>query len=170
MSDLSRSPVIPELGTGIALEEIASSASACARVDLTGVKGGALAVVLARLSLVFNGRHVVVTEDFARARDLSRDLSCHLRSDGDNDILLFPQYDLGPYDELVSDRRSTMNRAGALFKMIMDKRWQFLVISADALLRRVVPRGALRGCLRSGSYRRYDPSGFADRCARNRRL
>ncbi len=98
-------------------------------------------MVLARLSLVFSGRHVVVTEDFARARDLCRDLSCHLRTDGGSEILLFPQYDLGPYDELVSDRRSTMNRAGALFRMIMDQRWRFLVISADALLRRVVPRG-----------------------------
>ena len=83
----------------------------------------------------------MVTEDFTRARDLSRDLSCHLNTDTGDEILLFPQYDVGPYDELVSDRRSTMNRAGTLFRLVMDQRWRFLVISADALIRRVVPRG-----------------------------
>ncbi len=93
-----------------------------------------------------------MTPNTSEARALAQDLAYHLRSgngDGPSDSVLFcPSYDFGPYDGLAPDRLMVMQRTGVLFKLAYGMDWRFLVVSADAVTRRLIPRPAFEsGCL-----------------------
>ncbi|MBW2278495.1 MAG: DEAD/DEAH box helicase, partial [Deltaproteobacteria bacterium] len=56
------------------------------------------------------------------------------------DVLLFPHYEFGPYDDLFPQRMASVQRTGALFRLVLGTGWRFLIVSADALPRRIAPR------------------------------
>jgi transcription-repair coupling factor (superfamily II helicase) len=135
---------VPELGSGLVLDQVVRDAVDRRRFDLAGADGGSLALFLVRLNASCAEPIVVVTADMKRARRMVRDLIYHLnatsRADLSREVLLFPAFDLGPYDELVPDRLNVVQRAATLFKLAYGIQWRFLVIPADALLRKVVPK------------------------------
>ena len=134
-----KTPEVPEIGRGVSFEELVSRCGD-KRLDVVGVSAGALAPFAAFLEGSRRNRTVVIAKDAGSARQLERDLRFHAvgaREDGG--VLLFPGYDQGPYDDLVPDRGSTLARAGALLELSLE-RWRFLVIPAEALLRRVMSR------------------------------
>ncbi len=135
----THSLLVPELATGIPLDTAVQEALSAERFELTGAQGGGLAPFLVRLQRRRSTPVVVLTADPKSARSVASDLSYHSGEDG---VLLFPAYSLGPYDELTPDRRSTLQRAGVLFRLLRESRWRFLVISADSLSRRVAPLSA----------------------------
>lgn len=59
--------------------------------------------------------------------------------------LLLLAGDSNPYAEVHPDRRAMMTRASTLFHMAVGLPWQFLVTTASALARRVVPANLLAG-------------------------
>lgn len=118
--------------------------------------GGAGAYLLHALQKA-DGRPMVVVENDARSATLmAENLSffCSAQSadgkDASGDILLFPAYEMGPYDEVVPDQSAILRRTALLFQLCVSSRipWRFLVISQDALQRRVVPKPIFESAVR----------------------
>ncbi len=150
MNTLSLS--IPELATGTVIGHAVDDAADSRLFDLTGAQGGSLAPFLAQLAERRHCQVVVVTPGPSEARALAQDLLYYLRlanRDVSSDsVLLCPAYDFSPYDGLAPDRLMIMQRTGVLFKLAYGADWRFLVVSADAMARRLVPRAAFEaGCL-----------------------
>jgi transcription-repair coupling factor (superfamily II helicase) len=133
---------IPAIGNGSGLDAVTVAARERPRLDLVGARGGALAAALVALQGEIRAPVVVVTEDADRAREIVHDLDFHATARGSaaSEVVFFPGYELGPYDALVPDRRFAMRRAAVLFRLAVAQRWRFLVVPADAILRRVIPR------------------------------
>jgi transcription-repair coupling factor (superfamily II helicase) len=132
---------IPHVGSGSRLAAIAAAARE-ARIDLVGARGSALQAALVAVQEEIGAPMVVVAEDADRAREIVHDLEFHAAARGHErgGIVFFPGYELGPYDALVPDRRFAMRRSAVLFRLAVERRWRFLVVPADALLRRIAPR------------------------------
>lgn len=135
---------IPELGTGTALDIAVERAIGAELFDLTGARGGSLASFLVRLFDRQPTPIVVLTKDLAQARAMVQDLSYHSRFSSDRggreQVLYFPDYEVGPYDELAPDRGLVMERSGALFELIHGGAWRFFVSTANAVSRKLLPR------------------------------
>jgi transcription-repair coupling factor (superfamily II helicase) len=132
---------IPAIGTGATLSAIVDAARAV-RADLVGARGGALAAALVPLQEALGVPIAIVAEDADRARQIVHDLDFHNSAAGREaqETLFFPGYELGPYDALIPDRRTSMRRAAVLFRLAVVRGWRFLVAPADAFVRRVAPR------------------------------
>ena len=133
--------LIPSLGKGTSFEELGCAFLKTKRLDMTGLKGGSLAALIASIaesSMAKQSKALVIVENAEKAVSFYRDLTFHHKLK--DEVLHYQSYDLGPYDELIPDRRSSMQRAGVLFRLASDMDWRFTIISADALLRKVVPR------------------------------
>jgi transcription-repair coupling factor (superfamily II helicase) len=116
-------------------------------VDLTGLPGGASAMVLERAARRGGGPMVVVTADLEAARRTAADLaffgSGGSPDDGPGDVLLYPSSDVTPYLDVAPDRRAAMDRLAVLFHLSQGLPWRFLVLPVAALLRRAPPRDAI---------------------------
>ncbi|MCP4675803.1 MAG: transcription-repair coupling factor [Deltaproteobacteria bacterium] len=143
---------IPKLASGVPTEVAAKSAAQVPRFDLTGAQGGSLAPFLVQLSDYRKAPVVVFVEDMTRARALVQDLTYHLqvivKKSIAGQILLFPSYDLSPYDEAVPMRSTALQRTAVLFQLAYGATWRFLVVPADAALLRLMPLNAFESaCL-----------------------
>jgi len=146
VSQLSRTSVVPHPGSGVSVDEIARRACVESRIDLLGARGGALAVALARMQRLTGRQVLLVVADTAAAATMHADLCYHLGLDDEQEeVLLLPAPDQGPYDEVIPDRRTTMQRAGVLFRIAARTGWRVLVASADGLMRRTVSRARFEG-------------------------
>jgi transcription-repair coupling factor (superfamily II helicase) len=137
----------PVLGSGLPLARVARLVAEARRLDLTAAAGGALPALLAEIASGGGaegpGRLLVVTEDEAGARRMADDLRYHLACKGiagAGSVLALPAEESSPYDDLVPDRRVSLERAGALLRLVLDGDWRFAVVSAAALQGRVMPR------------------------------
>ena len=141
-TDRRTSAAIAAIGGGTRLSAVAEAAKA-GRADLVGARGGALAAALVPIQEALGAPVVVIVEDADRARRLVHDLDFHNAAAGRGpaETVLFPGYELGPYDALVPDRRTSMRRAAVLFRLAVVRGWRFLVAPADGIVRRVAPRG-----------------------------
>lgn len=163
--------VVPELGRGTRISRIAELAAASPRVDIRGARGGAFAAAIAE---VLGGRScagrwrrfVAVTEDEASAVALADDLAYLLPATGvarRSEVLPYPDWEQGPYDELVPERSAQLRRSATLFAMSMGSDWRVAVFSAGALLRRVTPRSPFeRACLPVASGERVEREDLLD--------
>ncbi len=137
----------PVIGSGVPIARLAAECSSARRLDVTAAGGGALAALLAEVALVDpsggSGRWLVITEDEPSARRMAEDLSYHLACRGGGGagaVLAVPAEESSPYDDLVPDRLVEMERAGALFHLVIGSDWRFAVLSAGASQGRVLPR------------------------------
>jgi transcription-repair coupling factor (superfamily II helicase) len=184
-----RSFNIPKIADGTALEDASVRASSCSRFDLKGLEGGSLAPLLVEFAKRQKIQVVAVVDEAERAPALAQDLRYHLaassRGKSRGSVLNFAPYDFGPYDELIPDRNSIMERTGVLFQLTLGADWRFLVAEAEAVLRKLIPRAefesactpiavgdrldrdALRQCLENGGYHHSplveEPGTFAMR-------
>lgn len=105
-------------------------------------------MMLARASLGARHNELIVTPDVESAKRMVADLRFFLGEGLDDEetsaVLSFPAIEGSPYQEVAPDRAATMDRLATLAYLSTGQPWRFIVAPARALLRRVVPRQALR--------------------------
>jgi transcription-repair coupling factor (superfamily II helicase) len=124
-------------------------------VRLYNCEGALQALVVARLAAHQPPSQkplVVVTPDEASATALARDLRTFLpemgRTGGENDplghprILELPAFETSPWADIAADRRAVSRKLATLFRLSQGLVPDVLVVSAPALLRKVIPRAA----------------------------
>lgn len=135
---------IPEVGSGTELARAATQAASSSSYAIVGAGEGGLAPFLVQFSREIGRPIAILVENQHRAERLARNLEYHWTAlfgdDEGGKVLLIPSYDLGPYDEVAPDRTLVIQRTGALFKLMYSANWRFVILPADATLRRIVPR------------------------------
>lgn len=127
------------------------AASAEARVDVADVRGSADAAVIAALVRDPSAPPAIVfAEDGDAARRLAGDVA-FLRGGGRGgelddagDVLALVLPESSPYADVNPDRRGAMGRTATLAHLAVGRPWRVLVAPASALVRKLVPPGALR--------------------------
>jgi transcription-repair coupling factor (superfamily II helicase) len=118
------------------------------RVDLTGLPGSALALVLTEGARKGAPPMLVITADQDGAQALAQDLRFFGVASGAGEdglpVLRFPTPDTTPFLQVASDRKSSMERVAALCHLAHGLPWQFLVAPVGGLLRKVAPRATLQ--------------------------
>ncbi|HEY0881429.1 MAG TPA: transcription-repair coupling factor, partial [Archangium sp.] len=117
------------------------------RVRTVGLTGGARAWVLSRLVRGLETPLVCVTPDEDSADVLARDLAFFLGGEGTRlapNVVRLPADEVLPWDELVPDAGVVADRLGALFHLANGTKFQALVLSVRALVRKVIPRTVMR--------------------------
>lgn len=129
----------------------ATAATAAGTTHVTGVAGGAPALVVRALAALGPRKIVAVTPDIDTARALAADVSFLLGVRDADDaeaagastlgrVLLYLPSEASPYADVNPDRRGTQTRLATLFHVAMDLPWDVLVCPVTALARKVVPR------------------------------
>ena len=152
-SELGRLAAPERRGFAQAVHEIRDALAGARAVELYGASGSlgaAAAAALARAGEAGPLLYVVPDEETAEAR--AADLAFFLPAPGASDdplapppVLELPAPESTPYAEMQPDRRTTLRRMAALFRLSQGFAPQVLVASAAALFRRVVPRGPFDG-------------------------
>ncbi len=145
------------LGFTAALREIRAALGRSRAVELYGAAGALGAALAAGLGDERGARpllYVVADEETAEAR--AHDLAFFLPPPVTGDdplapppVLELPAPDASPYAEVQSERRATMRRLAALFRLSRGFAPRVLVASAAALFRRVLPRAPFEGLCRT---------------------
>ncbi len=132
-------------GFAQALREIRGYLGAARAVELYGASGSLGAALAAQLADRTTLLYVVPDEETAEAR--AHDLGFFLPAPHAGDdplappaVLELPAPDSSPYAEMQPDRRTTLRRMAALFRLSHGFAPRVLVASAASLFRRVVPR------------------------------
>ena len=129
----------------------AISASGAGLTHVTGVAGGAPALVVRALAASARRKIIAVTPDLEAARALAADISFLLGVRDADDaeaaggstlgrVLLYLPSEASPYADVNPDRRGTQTRLATLFHVAMELPWDVLVCPVTALARKVVPR------------------------------
>jgi transcription-repair coupling factor (superfamily II helicase) len=135
----------------VTARDVVRAAAAAPRgtTHVTGVVGGASALVVRALARGLSRRVVAVTADVESARALAADVSFLLGAqdaeseDASGKVLLFVPNEASPYADVNPDRRGAELRLATLFHLAVDLPWSVLVCPIAALSRKVVPRGEL---------------------------
>jgi len=137
--------VQPGQGFASAVERIRALLAGPARtVELYGASGSlgaAIACATSEATLVY----VVPDEETAETRASDLEFFLPAAHAGDDPlapppVLELPAPDSSPYAEMQPDRRTTLRRMAALFRLSQGFAPRVLVASAAALFRRVIPR------------------------------
>ncbi|MEZ4460753.1 MAG: transcription-repair coupling factor [bacterium] len=116
--------------------------------QVVGASNGLKAALLADLSRRTERPILVITSTAESAREVSRDLSLFVsrtREEAlEDDVVLFPEFDVGPYHQASADRKLTLARLRAAWKMCQAKPPRFVVTSVRAAMRRTMPVGAMK--------------------------
>jgi transcription-repair coupling factor (superfamily II helicase) len=133
-----------------AVARIRARSPESARVDIAGVRGSAGAALAAAVARA-GARLVFVAADLEAARRAAEDVGFFLRGDadedaeetGEGDVLVFAASESSPYADVSPDRRAAMSRMATLYHLAHDRPWRVLLVPANALARKVVPRAEL---------------------------
>ncbi len=126
--------------------------AAARRVMILGASDPLAACALADLSRHTGRPIVALTPDDDAARKLASDLDLFARAHDDADdldaplrdeVVLFPEYDMGPFHHASPDRKITMRRLATLTRLLRKRPPRLLVASARALMRRTLPPESL---------------------------
>ena len=129
----------------------ATLAAGAGTAHVTGVAGGAPALVVRALAALARRKIIAVTPDLETARALAADISFLLGVRDADDaeaaggttlgrVLLYLPSEASPYADVNPDRRGTQTRLATLFHVAMDLPWDVLVCPVTALARKVVLR------------------------------
>ena len=136
----------PRHGFASAVEAIRSLLAGPARaVELYGASG-ALGAAIAAATSDATLLYVVPDEETAETRASDLEFFLPATHAGSDDplappaVLELPAPDASPYAEMQADRRTTLRRMAALFRLSQGFAPRVLVVSAAALFRRVIPR------------------------------
>lgn len=110
-----------------------------------GLSGSARAWVLARVAKKLKAPLVCVTPDDDAADALAGDLTFFFGDDANTPkkVLRLPADEVLPWDELVPDAGVVSDRLGALYHLAHGAKFEVLVVSVRALMRRVLPRAEM---------------------------
>jgi len=121
------------------------------RIDVADVRGSADAAVVAALVREPSAPPVVVVaEDADTARRVAGDIAFLVGRaregdlEGEGDVLVLTLPESSPYADLNPDRRGAMSRMATLAHLAVGRPWRVLVVSASALVRKIVPPDALQ--------------------------
>jgi len=107
-------------------------------VNVTGLRGSAPALFLARIAELQRPVACIVPSEH-QANRLSQDLSLF----SDRPVFYYPGYEIPPYTPLSPDSRTVTDRLATLYQMHSSSEPYILILSAEALLRRVLPKPVL---------------------------
>ncbi|HSH12318.1 MAG TPA: hypothetical protein VLA15_01165, partial [Desulfurivibrionaceae bacterium] len=108
-------------------------------VTATGLRGSAPALLAARLLDVRHRPVAVVVPTEEQAATFEQDLELFTG----RPVLLYPGYDIPPYTPLSPDPVTVAARLSTLYRLQTSREPFILVVPAEALLRRVLPREKL---------------------------
>ncbi|MEM6960710.1 MAG: hypothetical protein AAF550_03070, partial [Myxococcota bacterium] len=115
-----------------------------ARVDVTQVADGAIALLLARAAKLKERPCVVVTSNLEEAVRTCADLRFFFGADDTSSrVLLYPSADTSPYLDVAPDRRAAMDRLACLAHLSQGLPWDAMVLPIGALLRKAPPLSAI---------------------------
>ncbi len=145
----------PEGVTAVRLADLAAKAIALpkGRVDVSGVRGSADALVLAAVARRSARPLCIVSADVDGARRLAEDLGFLLRSateagsaedTGEGDVLVLTPSETSPWADVNPDRRAAMARMATLAHLADKRPFRALSVSATALVRKLVPPAAVK--------------------------
>ncbi len=149
-------PLLPPEGVrAVRLREVAAQAGArsTGRIDVTGVRGGAVSALVAALVRQAGRKVLVVASDLDAARRLADDVSFAVggavdeataEDTAEGEVLVFAAGESSPYADVNPDRRAAMSRMATLFHLASGQPWRVLVVPVGALARKVVPRAVVR--------------------------
>ncbi|HIJ79416.1 MAG: transcription-repair coupling factor [Desulfobulbaceae bacterium] len=104
-------------------------------VNLTGVRGSSNAMLIAQTTKL-NRPIVCVTPSETSAQHLA----CDLGFFSNQEILSYPAYEIPPYTPLSPDNQTIADRLATLYQLINAGKPYILIVSIEALLRRVFPK------------------------------
>ena len=149
-------PILPPEGVrAVRLRDVAEivARTQTGTVDVAGVRGSGAAALVGALAHATGRRVVAVTGDVDAARRLADDIGFVLRGaidedaveeTAEGDVLVFAASETSPFADVNPDRRAGMSRVAALSHLASELPWRVLVMPANALVRKVVPRAAVR--------------------------
>ncbi len=106
-------------------------------ITLSGLRGSLLSMVTETIAGKEGCVLVVATE--SQVTELERDLALF----SENRVFPYPGYEIPPYTALSPDQNTTAKRISTLFRIHEQKEPFSLVVSAEALMRKVLPPTAL---------------------------
>jgi transcription-repair coupling factor (superfamily II helicase) len=130
---------------------VAALGSGHGRLDVAGVRGSAASFLAAEIARGSKRPVLFVTGDVEAARRTAADIGFLLRGanedsedTGEGDVLVFVASENSPYADVNADRRAAMSRMATLAHLAEGRPFRVLVAAATALVRKGVPRSALR--------------------------
>ena len=113
----------------------------CTGLDICGLRGSSSALFLARIAGSLQQPLCCILPSDEEMETLARDLPLFTGLD----ILVFPSFEIPPYTPLSPDPATVAQRLACLHR-ILNKPGPFIVLtSAEAVLRRILPRNILGG-------------------------
>jgi len=106
---------------------------------ITGLRGSSAALLAARTALKRHQPTVVITASEEQAALLEQDINLFT----DLPVFLYPGYDIPPFTPLSPDPATVAARISTLYQILNTPGPFLLVIPAEALLRRIIPREKL---------------------------
>lgn len=111
-------------------------------ITCTGVSGAARAYILERLATGRKTPMVLVTPTTKAAEDLLEEIR-FFRGAADLNAAVFPRYHVLPYQTMAYHGETMAERIRLLYQMITGEGPDLVVIPAETLVQRVIPRSAL---------------------------
>jgi transcription-repair coupling factor (superfamily II helicase) len=140
-----------ELPTGrqvLSLEELVRriGGSGAGLLHVVGAEGCAAPLIAEAVHLRTQRHVVLVTENTETARRTADDLAfvSAPRATPDGTVL-YAASETSPYAEVHPERSAAMDRTAALHRLARHTPWNFLVVTAASLVRRVPPAAVLLG-------------------------
>jgi transcription-repair coupling factor (superfamily II helicase) len=134
----------------VCAHDVASRLGQEPRLHYSGCSGSAAALVGRALAAVSGDPVVCVAATTEDAQRLAADLRFvwgEAQRDSEDtaqgDVLFFSASEASPYADVNPDRRAAHSRLATLFHLVHELPFRFLVVSASALVRKVVPRDVL---------------------------
>jgi transcription-repair coupling factor (superfamily II helicase) len=106
---------------------------------VSGLRGGAKALLAARAARQLQRPLVVITASEEKAAEMEQDLALFTELP----VLLYPGFDIPAYTPLSPDPATVAGRISTLYQLLNLDSPCILVIPAEALLRRIIPKGTL---------------------------
>lgn len=106
---------------------------------ISGLRGGGKALLAARTAQTLQRPLVVITASEDQAAEMEQDLALFTNLP----VHLYPGFDIPPYTPLSPDPTTVTSRISTLYQLINFQTPFILVIPAEALLRRVIPKDQL---------------------------
>ena len=109
------------------------------RLDVTGLAGGSHSLLLARLVETLARPVCCLVSSDEQLAPLARDLALFT----DLPVLLYPSFEIPPYADLSPDAATTATRLATLYRLRENAGPVLVLVSVEALLRRVLPARVL---------------------------
>ena len=107
--------------------------------DICGFRGAAKAMFSAKLSAAIKGNILFILPRDEQLEPFARDMALFT----DEDILIYPSFEIPPYTPLSPDPATISSRISTLTRLANNPGDRLVITSVEALLRRIVPAGIL---------------------------